>query len=250
MSNTNNIKILNITSNTKNIKIYGGRCTQYKPSECALARTGFSQTPADWWLSSIHHHLLYQHHHQDHYAKVGLRSARPRLDRWARIQFCGVLNQQNYGNQPKTMINHETTLKSHGNQPKTMKNHETTLKNHGNQPKTMKNHETNLKNHGNQPKTMKPTWKTMETNQKPWKTMKSPWKTMETPKPQNPTRFQNVFIVFGKLNIIVFQSKCCSSKCGGLLDYGEAGTLSSFCWISRTEITEYRVSFSATVYPS
>ena len=49
--------------------------------------------------------------------------------------------------QPKTMKNHETTLKNHGNQPKTMKNHETTLKNHGNQPKTIKNHETTLKNH-------------------------------------------------------------------------------------------------------
>ena len=58
---------------------------------------------------------------------------RPRLDRWARMQVCGVLNQQNHGNQPKTMINHETTLKNHGNQPKTMKNHETTLKNHANQ---------------------------------------------------------------------------------------------------------------------
>ena len=31
------------------------------------------------------------------------RPARPRPDRWARIQFCGVFNQQNYGNQPKTM---------------------------------------------------------------------------------------------------------------------------------------------------
>ena len=40
------------------------------------------------------------------------------------------------GNQPKTMKNHETTLKTMGNQPKTMKNQETTLKNHGNQPKT------------------------------------------------------------------------------------------------------------------
>ena len=77
----------------------------------------------------------------DDEAKAGLWPARPRLDRWARIQFCGVLNQQNHGNEPKTMKNHETTLKNHGNQPKTMKNHETTLKNHGNQPKTMKNHE-------------------------------------------------------------------------------------------------------------
>ena len=34
---------------------------------------------------------------------------------------CGVLNQQNYGNQPKTMKNHTTTLKKHGNQQKTMK---------------------------------------------------------------------------------------------------------------------------------
>ena len=46
------------------------------------------------------------------------------------------------------MKNHETNLKNHGNQPKTMRNHEYTLK-------TMKNHETTLKNHGNQPKTMK-----------------------------------------------------------------------------------------------
>ena len=30
-------------------------------------------------------------------------AGKPRLDRWARIQFCGVLNQQNDGNQPKTM---------------------------------------------------------------------------------------------------------------------------------------------------
>ena len=51
-----------------------------------------------------------------------LRPARPRLVHWARIQFCGVLNQQNHGNQPKTMKNHETTLKNHGNQPKTIKN--------------------------------------------------------------------------------------------------------------------------------
>ena len=71
------------------------------------------------------------------YAKAGLRPAWPRLDHWARIQFCGVLNQQNYGNQPKTLKNHGNqpkTMKNHGNQPKTMKNHE-------NQPKTMKNHE-------------------------------------------------------------------------------------------------------------
>ena len=45
---------------------------------------------------------------------------RPSLDRWDRIQFWGVLNQQNYGNQPKTMKNHETTLKNHGNQPMTI----------------------------------------------------------------------------------------------------------------------------------
>ena len=41
-------------------------------------------------------------------------------------------------NHEKPTWNHEI----HGNQPKTMKNHETTLKNHGNQPKTMKNPET------------------------------------------------------------------------------------------------------------
>ena len=36
-------------------------------------------------------------------AKAGLRPARPRLDHWARIHFCNVLNQQNCRNQPKTM---------------------------------------------------------------------------------------------------------------------------------------------------
>ena len=51
---------------------------------------------------------------------LSLGQSWPRLDRWARIQFCGVLNQQDYENQPKTMINHETTLKNHGNQQKTM----------------------------------------------------------------------------------------------------------------------------------
>ena len=73
-------------------------------------------------------------------AKAGLRPARPRLDCWARIQFCGVFNQKNHGNQPKTMNYHETNLKIM---------------------------ETNQKPW----KTMKPTWKTMETKQKPRKTM-------------------------------------------------------------------------------
>ena len=74
---------------------------------------------------------------------------------------------KNHGNQPKTMKNHETTLKNQGNQPKTMKNHETTLKNHGNQPKTMKNHGNQpkiMKNYGKQPIAIKPPLKTMETN--------------------------------------------------------------------------------------
>ena len=115
---------------------------------------------------------------------------------------------KNHGNQPKIMINHETTLKNHGNQPKAMetmkppwnqpktkknqikkswwtmkppwKTMETSpkpckswnhLENHGNQPINMKNYETTLKNHGNQPKTIKnheTTLKNMETNQKPW----------------------------------------------------------------------------------
>ena len=47
----------------------------------------------------IQHHFCHHHHHQSQ----SLRPARPRLDRWARIQFCGVRNQQNHGNQPKTM---------------------------------------------------------------------------------------------------------------------------------------------------
>ena len=63
-------------------------------------------------------------------------AGKPRLDRWARIQFgAGTFWR-------KTLKNQHGTMKNHGNQPKTMKNHETTLKNHGNQPKTMKNPET------------------------------------------------------------------------------------------------------------
>ena len=71
-----------------------------------------------WWITLSIIWLF-----ESHKAKAGLHLAKPRLDCWARIQFFGVLNQQNYGNQPKTMKNHETTLKNHGNQPKTMKNH-------------------------------------------------------------------------------------------------------------------------------
>merc|ERR1712107_554083 len=69
---------------------------------------------------------------------------------------------KNHGNPPKTIKNHETTLKimetkqkpwNHLEKPwKPTKNHETTLTNHLNQAKTMKNPETTLKNHGNQPK--------------------------------------------------------------------------------------------------
>ena len=33
-----------------------------------------------------------------------------------------TINLENYGNEPKTLKTHETTLKNHGNQPKTMKN--------------------------------------------------------------------------------------------------------------------------------
>ena len=89
-------------------------------------RMNYFETQRHTLIIIINNNYPHPHHHNQ--AKAGLRPARPRMDHRARIQFCGVLNQQNYGNQPKTMKNHETTLKNHGNQPKTMKNHETTLK--------------------------------------------------------------------------------------------------------------------------
>ena len=54
---------------------------------------------------------------------------RPRLDRWARIQFgAGTFWRKTMKNQPGTMTNQPGTMKNHGSQPKTMKNQETTLK--------------------------------------------------------------------------------------------------------------------------
>ena len=82
------------------------------------------------------------------YGRQGLDS-----DRWARIQFSqvhfGAKTSRNQQGDPTDLlwcknVTSPTGGSNRGTQPKTMKNHETTLKNHGNQPKTMRNHETTM----------------------------------------------------------------------------------------------------------
>ena len=72
---------------------------------------------------------------------------------------------------------------NHGKKPKTMRNHETTLKNHWNQPKTMTKPWNHLektwkptKNHGKPWNHLQKPWKPTKNHEKPWNHLEKPWK--------------------------------------------------------------------------
>ena len=115
---------------------------------------------------------------------------------------------KNHGNQPKIMINHETTLKNHGNQPKTTINHETTLKT----METNQNHE-------------KP-WIYIEKTRKPQTGLLGKWSFFVT---HTQTLHHNIYIITGSIITCLIRDSCCLSAQLESLKYSSTFSSRLFC---------------------